>query len=1033
MNKRVRFLVACLIFSASAHAQFLCGFDAFHAQTMATNPAYTSKVNQFNADWAQRMAANPPNGLVVNGPQGTIYEIPVVVHVIHTGGAIGSTYNPTDASIIGMINYLNSVYAATWPGFPNASNGGTNFPVRFALAQRDPDCNTTSGIVRLNGSSLAGYAQNGVALQTSNGVNDADLKALSRWDNNDYYNVWIVNKIDGVDGTVAGVPFVAGYAAFAGSPADVDGTVMLATQAVAGSIVLPHEIGHAFNLYHTFQGGNTTTCPPNNNCNTDGDMICDTEPERQSNFNCPADPNPCTNASYQFVQHNIMDYSSCQDRFTPGQRTRWMAGLQTGRASLVSAIASLPSASSAVTAACVPPSIAQPANTANAGVFNVVLNDMHATSLGGYSGDGNKFYVDRSCRQRANVIAGQSYALSVKTGPNPERVRVYIDYNNDGVFGTAAPELVYSHDGTLPNETHTTNITIPTTGAVTCLPLRMRVVSDRTIAAAPTACGALTYGQAEDYSVSIQGPSNAATISIALTNGTNPSCFNSPLTFTATLNGTATTPTYQWYVNRAAVPGATGTTYTSATLTNGDTVTARVFYPGRCGPDTSLSNAIVIQRSTTITPDVSIALTAGQNPGCATQTLTFTATPTSGGTAPVYTWQVYDGVTYKTVAGVTGNTYTTDSLKCNYGVRAILTSNLSCASPVKDTSNMISLTCTTLTATATITQTAGNNPACIGRPVTFTGTGTNPGNAPSYSWRINGVAAGTGTTFTTSTLNNQDTVQMIYTPNNPCVAQSSVPSNKIVVTVLSTVDTPTVAVAITKGANPGCGDTLLEFTAATAHAGNASYTWYLNGNNVATGAVYSSTTFVDGDRVVVRAVAGPGCHYKDTIYSDTIRIVRLLTLPSPVISFIGSLLVSDRSPVQWYGPNSNIPIPGATAQSYRPTAAGTYYARSVSGSCLSGPSNVLQVSLLTIGSYNMQEVKIFPNPTNGLLHFDWGNKLVNVRIAIYSPSGQVLVRTTGDRITQKTMDLSMLAAGTYFVVLQDEQGNTGTVSITLAK
>lgn len=1038
MIKKLSYLIVVLLaFGSLASAQPRCGFDAIHAQSLANKPAYAQKVSRFNTSWAnynQTSTPNLPQGLITNTPFGIVYEIPVVIHVIHTGGAVGTTYNPSDAQLIGMIDYLNATYAATWAGYPDSLSGGTRFPVKFILAKRTPNCGATTGINRVNGSGLTGYVANGINLDQTSGANDPVVKALSKWSNHDYYNIWVVNRIDGMDGTSG--TFVAGYAYFPGAGSDIDGTVMLATQARSGQKTLPHEIGHAFGLYHTFQGGSTSVCPTNANCNVDGDMICDTEPQRQSNFNCPSDPNPCTGISYNNVQRNIMDYSSCPDRFTPGQRTRFLSGLLTERASLISSLGLLAPATPAVTAASCIPTIVNAGNTLNAGPVEVKFNDMTATSDGGYTADGNLVYIDRSCIQRANVNAGQTYSLSVSTTGGAQRVRVYIDYNNDGIFGTTAPELVYSHDGSSFNELHAANITIPSTGVVTCVPLRMRVVSDRTAANVPTPCGALTTGQAEDFSVNVMGASNTGTISIALTGGTNPSCINTPLTFTATPGGSATSPTFKWYINGIAVTGATATTYTSSTLANGAIITARIFYNGPCGPDSSLSNAITIQRLTSIVPLVNIALTNGSNPGCVGQSLTFTATPTNGGTTPTYQWFTSpDGITWNNT-GATTNTFTTSTLPCNTLVRVVMTSALTCAIPTTATSAPIVYTCSATgnTAIATITQTGGTNPTCAGKPVSFTATVTNPGATPTYSWLINGIATGNTTlNFTTTALKTGDTVQFLMISTNPCVTQKVVLSNKIGVTVIP-LDTPSVYVAITAGSNPGCADSLLEFTAtASSSFGLTGYSWYLNNVNVASGTVYGGISFSTGDRISVAVVAGPGCHVRDTAYSDTITVTRYPTPAAPVISFIGNMLVSNVSGVQWYGPAPSGLIPGATSPSYHPTAPGNYYARVISNGCPSMPSNILQVSMLTIGNYDLSQVQIYPNPTSGMVMFDWGTKPATGMLSVFTPTGQVIKREPVQNATRKTMDLSAFAAGIYFVVIQDNEGHTGTVKITLTK
>jgi hypothetical protein len=314
-----------LILSLQGVAQ-LCGFDHRHEE-MLKNEAFAKQMIQ-NEEQIQRLIQSGNLNPRLNSD--LPYTIPVVFHVIHTGGAIGSSYNPSDADLIAMLNYTNQVFAGTAAGM---SGGVGNMQVQFALAKRDPNCNPTTGIVRVNGSGVSGYAANGVRL-FSTGVSELSIKNLSRWNTSQYYNIWIVNKFDGADG-LDGNPVIAGFANFPGGSANVDGAMMLAAFAEDGNKVLPHELGHALNLYHPFQGSsNSGQCPANSNCATQGDRVCDTDPISSNvtggvtSFVCRTGNNPCTGTPYSInTENNIMSYTECFTLFTAGQKERVLAAM----------------------------------------------------------------------------------------------------------------------------------------------------------------------------------------------------------------------------------------------------------------------------------------------------------------------------------------------------------------------------------------------------------------------------------------------------------------------------------------------------------------------------------------------------------------------------------------------------------------------------------------------------------------------------------------------------------------------------------
>ncbi len=128
------------------------------------------------------------------------------------------------------------------------------------------------------------------------------------------------------------------------------------------------------------------------------------------------------------------------------------------------------------------------------GLYNVTLNSMNNSTP---NNDGN--YKDYACSYFTSLSPGVTYQMTITTGTaNSEGARVYIDYNNNGVF-TEINESV----GTYPANTQGTRsmfFTVPTSGIVSNTPLRMRVISKfNGIPLDP--CDTGLYGQAEDYVV----------------------------------------------------------------------------------------------------------------------------------------------------------------------------------------------------------------------------------------------------------------------------------------------------------------------------------------------------------------------------------------------------------------------------------------------------------------------------------------------------------------------------------------------------
>ena len=278
--------------------------------------------------------------------------------------------------------------------------------------------------------------------------------------------------------------------------------------------------------------------------------------------------------------------------------------------------------------------------------------------------------------------------------------------------------------------------------------------------------------------LAINGTAVTPSVTIVASPGNN-ICSGTYAIFTATpTNGG--TPTYQWKLNGNNV-GTNNNTYLNNTLANGDIVTVVMTSSLACAsPTTATSNGVTMTVGSYVVPSVSIIANPG-NTVCSGTNVTFTATPTNGGT-PSYQWKLNGSN-----VGTSSNTYSNNALANGNVITVVMTSSLACASPNTATSTGITMTVPSVTPSITIT---GNTIINAGTPTLISSTIVNGGSSPGYQWQDStqthswqNISGNNGANSTYTPAATGDKVRCILTSNASCATTNTVTSNVLIFTV----------------------------------------------------------------------------------------------------------------------------------------------------------------------------------------------------------------------------------------------------------
>ena len=320
-----------------------CASKEYEDYLQENNPKRLNK-EQFEA-WLEPIIEKQKQDAINGRTPQTVFNIPVVIHVIHNGDAINTVASHTGENIsyaqaVSQITVMNQDYRRLVGTPGNGSTGynlGVDCEVNFCLAQRDPFGNASDGVDRVN---LGSASWSTAAINST-------VKPQTQWDPTKYLNMWTVRFTDtrllgyaqfpsaptpppppdplipGLEGlstnggnsNTDGV--VAGYDVF-GTVAANDGSFILNSTYNLGR-TMSHEVGHWIGLYHIW--GDDAQCTGADTAT--GDYVADTPDSNIENYTCVVVQH-CTGND---MVENYMDYTNdaCMNTFTAGQKARMVA------------------------------------------------------------------------------------------------------------------------------------------------------------------------------------------------------------------------------------------------------------------------------------------------------------------------------------------------------------------------------------------------------------------------------------------------------------------------------------------------------------------------------------------------------------------------------------------------------------------------------------------------------------------------------------------------------------------------------------
>ncbi|WP_343632064.1 T9SS type A sorting domain-containing protein [Fluviicola sp.] len=182
-----------------------------------------------------------------------------------------------------------------------------------------------------------------------------------------------------------------------------------------------------------------------------------------------------------------------------------------------------------------------------------------------------------------------------------------------------------------------------------------------------------------------------------------------------------------------------------------------------------------------------------------------------------------------------------------------------------------------------------------------------------------------------------------------------------------------------------------------------SYTWAANGvTYTATGMYFDTLVDING--------------------CDSILILDLIINPSVTATAAdngnGTITASAGTTYQWINCSTNMPVAGATAQTFAPSVNGNYSVVITNASNCSDTSDCVEIDYLGLSDLDLSSVEVFPNPTESKVTISMS--VNSAKLTITDAQGKT--QFTGPINNGQQVDLGSYEDGVYFLSIETESG-----------